>query len=158
LFFDKQFTIQVNDVNEAPNEILLSNNTVVENAGTNAAIGTLSATDPDTTPQTLTFTLAAGLGDNAAFNIAPDGVTLRANASIDFERQSVYQLIVRDTDQICLHFDKQFTIQVTDVNEAPTDIALTNNSLPENAGTNAAIGTLSATDPDTTPQNFTFTL
>jgi len=42
-------------------------------------------------------------------------------------------------------------------NRAPTNISLTNASLPENAGANAEIGTLSSTDPDT-GDTFTYSL
>ncbi len=37
---------------------------------------------------------------------------------------------------------------VTNINEAPTDVALSVTSIAENAGTNATVGTLSALDPD----------
>jgi hypothetical protein len=50
------------------------------------------------------------------------------------------------------------TIQNDDVaNSAPTDIALSNSSVAENAGANATVGTLSTTDPDA-GNTFTYTL
>src|SRR5436189_129062 len=90
----------VTDVKEAPTNIALSNSSIAENAGANAPVGALSATEPDTTPKSFPFTLPSGLNDNAAFNVAPDGVTLRANASFNFEAQSSYTVTVRVTDQI----------------------------------------------------------
>ncbi|MBL8810286.1 MAG: cadherin domain-containing protein, partial [Planctomycetaceae bacterium] len=145
LSFDKQFTISVTDVNETPTDISLSHNSLAENAGANAVIGTLSGTDPDT-GDTLTFSLAAGLGDNAAFNVS--GTSLRANASFDFEMKNSYSVTVRVTDAGGLSFDKQFTISVTDVNENPTAISLSNALVKENLPAGTTVGTLSASDPD----------
>ncbi|MBL8813567.1 MAG: cadherin domain-containing protein, partial [Planctomycetaceae bacterium] len=145
LSFDKQFTISVTDVNETPTNISLSHNSLAENAGANAVIGTLSGTDPDA-GDTLTFSLPAGLGDNAAFNVS--GTSLRANTSFDFETKNSYSVTVRVTDAGGLSFDKQFTISVTDVNENPTAISLSNASVKENLPAGTTVGTLSASDPD----------
>lgn len=52
-----------------------------------------------------------------------------------------------------------FVYSVTDAagNGPPTDIALSNNSVPENSANGAVVGTLSATDPDS-PETFTYSL
>ncbi len=49
------------------------------------------------------------------------------------------------------------TATVTSVNDAPTDIALSNNGVNHSGGVNAPVGTLSSTDPDP-GSNFTYTL
>jgi hypothetical protein len=61
--------------------------TIAENAGTNAVVGRLSATDGDA-GDTETFTLVSGAGDtdNASFNIS--GTSLHANTSFDFETKA----------------------------------------------------------------------
>ncbi len=145
LSYDEAFAITITDVNEAPTDISLTNASLAENAGANAVVGTLSGTDPDLS-DSLTFTLPAGLGNNSLFNIS--GTSLRANSSFNFEAGSSYSVTVRVTDAGGLSYDEAFAITITDVNEAPTDISLTNSSLAENAGTNAVVGTLSGTDPD----------
>jgi Ca2+-binding RTX toxin-like protein/mRNA-degrading endonuclease HigB of HigAB toxin-antitoxin module len=129
---------------------------VAENAGANAVVGTLSTTDPEA-GNTFTYTLVAGTGDtdNAAFNIS--GNQLRTTASLDFETKSAYSVRVRTTDQGGLTYEEAFTITVTNVNEAPTDLALSATSVAENAGANAVVGTLSTTDPDA-GNTFTYTL
>jgi uncharacterized delta-60 repeat protein len=119
LTFDKQFTIAVNNLNEAPSNITLSNSSVAENAGANSVIGTLSATDQDT-GESFTFSLPSGIGDNAAFNIS--GTSLQANASFDLETKSSYSVTVRVTDAGNLSFEKQFTVTVTDVDEIPPTV------------------------------------
>ena len=66
----------------------------------------------------------------------------------NFEAKSSYSIRVRTTDSGALTFEKVFTISVSNVNEAPTDIALSGSSVPENQASGTTVGTLSATDPD----------
>jgi hypothetical protein len=156
LFFEKQFTITINDLNEAPTDIALSASAINENVAANSAVGTLSSTDPDAA-NTFTYTLVAGTGstDNASFNIS--GSNLRISDNPDFETKSSYSVRVRTTDQGSLFFEKQFTITINNVNEAPTDLALSASSINENVAANSAVGTLSSTDPDA-GNTFTYTL
>ncbi|MFM8328199.1 MAG: hypothetical protein ACKN9U_25345, partial [Pirellulaceae bacterium] len=57
--------------NSAPTNIGLSKNTIAENAGANATVGTLSTSDPDV-GNTFIYSLVTGTGDtdNSAFNIS----------------------------------------------------------------------------------------
>ncbi len=153
---EKSFTITVTNVNESPTNIALSSASLSENAGASATVGTLSTTDPDA-GDTFTYTLVSGSGDadNAAFSIS--GATLKATSSLDFEAKSSYMVRVRTTDLGGLSTENTFTISVTNVNESPTNIALSKSSVTENSGANAVVGTLSSTDPDA-GDTFTYTL
>jgi large repetitive protein len=156
LMFEKAFTITVTNVNETPTDIALSSTTVAENVAANSTIGTLSTTDVDAS-NTFTYTLVAGTGDtdNYAFNIS--GSSLRITASPNFEAKSSYTIRIKTSDQDGLSFEKAFTITVTNVNEVPTDLALSSTSLAENVATNSTIGALSTTDVDAS-NTFTYTL
>lgn len=156
LFTEKAFVITVTDVDEAPTDILLSGSTISENAEANVAVGTLSTTDADAA-NTFAYSLVAGAGDvdNAAFSI--NGNVLHATSSFDFETKSSYTVRVRSTDQGGLFTEKAFLISVTNVNEAPTEIALSVSSIPENAGANAVVGILSTSDVDAA-NSFTYSL
>ncbi|TYQ27480.1 putative Ig domain-containing protein [Pseudanabaena sp. UWO310] len=158
LSFEKVFTVNINDVNEAPIALVLSDNTTSENVSANSLIGTFASTDPDTTPQTFTYSLVTGTGstDNAVFTIANN--ELRIVNSPDFEAKNSYSIRVRTTDQGGLSFERVFTVGITDVNEAPTALVLSNNTTPENVAANSLIGTFTSTDPDTIPQTFTYSL
>jgi VCBS repeat-containing protein len=154
LFFEKQFTVTVTNLNEAPASINLSNNTVPENSAIGTTVGTLSATDPE--GNSLSYNLPAGYGDNASFIIS--GTDLKTNAALDFEAQSSYNIQIRVTDSPGgLSFDQTFTITVTNVNEAPSSIDLSSNTVPENSAIGTLVGTFSATDPDG-DTSFTYTL
>ncbi|MES1245462.1 MAG: cadherin domain-containing protein [Acidobacteriota bacterium] len=156
LFFEKVFTITVTNVNEAPTDIALSNATVAENQAAGTAVGNFSTTDPDV-GDTFTYTLAAGVGstDNGSFTIV--GNQLRTAAMFDFETKSSYSIRVRSTDSGGLFFEKVFTITVTNLNEAPTDIALSPSAVDENMPSGTAVGTFSTSDPDA-GDTFTYTL
>jgi len=156
LTYEKAFTITINDVNEAPTDIALSAFSINENVPGNSTVGLLSSTDVDAA-NTFTYSLVAGTGstDNAAFNIS--GSNLRITSSPDFETKSSYSVRVRTTDQGSLTYEKAFTITISDVNEAPTDIALSASSINENVPANSTVGSLSSTDVDAA-NTFTYTL
>jgi ELWxxDGT repeat protein len=142
--------------NLAPSDILLSNSSVAENIDVNASVGNFSTTDDDA-GNTFTYVLIAGSGDsdNDAFVI--EGNILKATASFNYEAKNNYSVRVRSTDQGGLFTEKAFTINITDINETPTDIGLSSTNVAEKAGSNAIIGSLTTIDPDA-GNTFTYTL
>jgi hypothetical protein len=158
LAFTKTLTINVSNVNEAPTLTGLGDNNVAENAGTNAVVGSFSASDPDA-GSSFSYQLVTGTGDtgNGSFNI--NGNTLRATSNLNFEGQNSYSIRVRVTDNGTPNLidEGEFTINVTDVNEAPTNINLSSNAIAENSGSNALVGNLSTVDPDG-DTSFSYTL
>ncbi len=156
LAFEKPLTINVTDVNEAPTNIALSTASIVENNAPNAVVGTLTPTDPDAN-NTFLYSLVVGTGstDNASFSISGD--VLRIIPVTNAGTKNSYSIRLQVADQDGLTFQKQLTINITDVNAAPTNIALSSTSIPENNAANSAVATLSAVDPD--PNNsFSFVL
>jgi Ca2+-binding RTX toxin-like protein len=141
--YDETLTINVTNVNEAPTNINLSNASIAENSANNTVVGALSAIDPDA-GDSATFTLL----DNAGNRFAIDGNNLVVNGTLDFETFTSHLVTVRVTDGGNNTRDEQFTISVTNVNEAPTDISLSGTSVAENSATGNVVGTLSGTDPD----------
>ena len=101
--------------------------------------------------------MVSGTGDtdNAAFTIT--GADLKINAVPNFEVKSSYAVRIKTTDQDGLSFEKAMTITVTNVNESPSDLALSSTSVAENVAANSTIGTLSTTDVDAS-NTFTYTL
>ncbi|QKQ74692.1 ExeM/NucH family extracellular endonuclease [Nostoc sp. TCL240-02] len=134
--------------NNAPTNLTLSPSSTNENVAANSVVGTFSTTDPDT-GNTFTYSLVAGTGDtdNTTFAIADN--TLKINASPDFETKSAYSIRVRSTDNGGLSLDKALTIQVNDVNEAPTAVVDTINVAEDATTVNLRSILLSNdTDPD----------
>ena len=159
----KQLTVNVTNVNEAPTGIALSATSINENVPANSVIGTLTGTDLDQgDAATLTYSLApGGPADNAAFTIV--GNQLQIKASPDFEAKPNYSIVLRATDAGGLFVDKPFTITINDLpetpgNQAPTDVILTPTAVDENVtGASLTFGTLSSTDPNV-GDSFTYSL
>jgi hypothetical protein len=147
LSFEQAFTITVTNVNESPTALNLSSTNIAENVATGTSIGTLASADPDT-GNTFTYSLVSGTGatDNASFTIVSN--ELRTNTTLDFETKASYSIRVRTTDQGGLSFEQTFTITVTNVNETPTALLLSTNTIAENVATGTGIGVFTTTDPD----------
>lgn len=143
LFFDQAFTITVLSVGGIPSDIGISGSSLPENAIVGTAVGNLSTTD-STAGDTFTYSLVGG--DVTQFAI--DGTVLRSAAVFNFELVNSFTVTVRTTDSAGFILDKAFTISVTNVNEAPTDVSLSGGSVDETASVGTTVGTLSATDPD----------
>ena len=153
--FTEAFTIQVTDVDEIdnlpPTDLTLSNATIAENEPANTEIGSFTVTDPDA-EDTHTVTLVEGQGDddNGRFQIRDN--VLFALVSFDFEKRSTYSIRVQGKDPKEATITKVLTITITDteddVNQAPTDIILSDTLVDEGQIVNLTVGTFSATDPD----------
>ncbi len=133
--------------NNAPTNITLSNAAIAEHAASGATIGTFASTDADA-GDSHTYSLVSGLGsdNNASFYITNNA--LFASTSFNFETKASYAIRVASDDGNGGSFQKAFTIAVSDVNEAPTDISLSNATVAENLAAGTTVGQLSSTDPD----------
>ena len=116
LFFDKQLTIGVSNVNETPTNLFIDTSTVAENQVIGTVVGNLSSADPDT-GSTFTYSLVTGTGatDNGLFTITNN--QLKTNSVFDFQTKNSYSILIRTTDQGGLFFNKQLNISVTDLND-----------------------------------------
>jgi len=145
------FTITVTNVNEAPEALSLSSSTIAENSAVGAIVGTLSASDPEGNP--LSFTLT----DTAGGRFAISGNQLVVAGGLNFEAAASHQVTVQVSDGAGGTTSQTFVIAVSDVNELPTGLALTGNSVDENSAAGTVIGSLAANDPDGDSLSFTLT-
>jgi outer membrane protein assembly factor BamB len=142
--YNQEYTINVTDVNEAPTSASMDNYSVVENKSSGTVVGNISVTDPDD-GDTVTLSLPAGSEDNDSFSLA--GNVLSTGSQFDFETKDSYTIEII-ADDGALSSNLQIQIQVTDVQETPGNLALTNNSIPENQIAGTVVGVLTADDPD----------
>ncbi|MBG0787813.1 MAG: Ig-like domain repeat protein, partial [Anaerolineaceae bacterium] len=134
--------------NSAPNDIILSNNSISQGLPSGTTVGTLSTIDPDV-GDTHDYTLVAGAGSSDNINFSISGSTLLTAASLS---AGDYTIRIRSTDNgspTPLYVEESFTISVTEPNVAPTDISLSNSNVSENVPANSPVGTLSTTDANT---------
>ena len=149
-------TINITNVNEVPTFPATTATTleIAENTAANTNIGDpVTATDPDS-GDTLTYSFDA-TGDTT-FDIDSSTGQLKTSAALDFETKNSYTVTVTATDSNSLTATIEVTINITNVNEAPTFPATTDTTLEiaENTATGTAIGVaVSATDPDVAGTN-----
>jgi VCBS repeat-containing protein len=119
LSVERTVTINVGDVNEAPDGLAIDDSSVDENAPAGTLVGTVSANDQDGD------TLSYALVDNAGGLFALDSATgaLTTTVPLNHEAQGSYDLVIRATDPDGLSTERTVTISVGDVNEAPTAVA-----------------------------------
>ncbi len=139
------FIIDVANVIEPP-ELKLSRTTINERNMKKAVVGNFSVNDVDNS--SLTYTLVKGTGgiDNKSFLIV--GNQLQAKRIFNFEKKSVYSIRVLVTGPGGLSQVKNFTINVTNVNERPTSITLSNLAVQQQQPVGTVVGLLAAVDPD----------
>ena len=164
-------TINVTNVNEAPAfPATTDTRSIAENTAAATNIGTaVSATDPDVTStntdvnlddatvDALTYTLSGTTdepNDYQTFDIDTATGQLKTKDALDYETKTSYKMTVSVSDG-ALSNTITVTINITNVNEAPTFPATTDTrSIAENTAAATNIGTaVSATDPDVTSTN-----
>ena len=148
MFVDKQFNIVVNDVNEAPILVGLTKSSVDENLSPGALVGLFTSMDPDNEGgwrQNVTYVLN---GMIAPFVI--NGTGLVTTMTFDYEKNSSYSINVTatDTGNPPASTSVKITINVTDVNDRPTQITFNSSGLKENSPGDTFVGELGTVDED----------
>ncbi|RED92320.1 cadherin domain-containing protein [Marinoscillum furvescens] len=153
--YDETFTLDINNRNEAPYEINVTNLVVAEDAALGTVIGTISAEDTDNAygGESHTFTFNSGADVSGPFFI--DGDELTISSKLDFETTSSYFITIQAKDVAGNTYAQQFEVTVTDVNEPPNDLYLSKNLLAEDAASGTFIGRLSVNDVDN-PDTWTY--
>ncbi len=139
------FVLTVLNVNDAPTNILLSNNSVAENLGGGTVAGTLSSVDPDQ-GDSHSYSLLDDAGGR--FVLVGNELRVADGASFNYEQTSAYSINVRTTDAGGLSTTRPLTIFIGDVNEAPTAVQIDHPAVDENSPDGSVVGHLSALDPD----------
>ena len=146
--FSQSFSININDVNDAPTQLTLSASVLDENSE-GIVIGTVSSLDED--GDDVSYALSGPYG--YYFEIVEDQLKLKENFSANFEANNTLSFTINATDSKGLVTSKNFTITVNDVNDAPSSIQLSANSLKNNSE-GANVGKVLVVDDD---NNETFT-
>lgn len=138
------FYIDLQDVNEKPTNITLSNHRVQENKPTGTVIGQLDVTDPDGNQSHVCILTDSANGKVALSN----NQLIVGSAEVNYEDASSFSVRVLCRDPGGLSVESWFVILVVDVNEAPTSITLTNDKVNENLRMGLEVAQINVTDPD----------
>ncbi|WP_413351902.1 SUMF1/EgtB/PvdO family nonheme iron enzyme [Prochlorococcus sp. MIT 1227] len=141
------FIVNVLDDNVNPTDLELSSLTIDENIIAGTSVATLQAIDPNV-GDTHTYYFAAGDGDSDNLLFSLDGNQLLVNDKPDYEAKDAYNIRLQTKDHLGLTFEKSVELFVNDLNDSPTDIALSINSFDENIAAGSSVATLSTIDPD----------
>ncbi len=153
-------TINVDDVieNNPPTEIIVTDDGAVDENSPEGTVAAILSAAPFDAGDVFTYTL---VDDPSGFFEILDGqniIRVKDGAELNHEEadQHVVKVVV-DDGQGGTHAE-DITITVTDVNEQPTDIILTDTgSVPENSPENTIVGLLNTIDPDDS-DSFEYTL
>ena len=146
-------TIDLNDLNDNAPVAADDSFTLAEDAADGAVVGTVAASDADATAPNnqVSFSITAGNdAGNFAIDAASGEITVADGAELDFETTPSFDLEVTVVDAGVPQQSGTATvvINLTDVNEAPTGIALSNDTIPEDIGVGSLVGFLTSIDPD----------
>ncbi|WP_138379547.1 cadherin domain-containing protein [Luteithermobacter gelatinilyticus] len=139
------FDVTVANVNDAPHALTFSG-TIDENSVAGAVVGTAIVGDVDVS-DSHTYSL---IDPSGFFEIddATGAVRVKPGAALDFEASNQHAISIIVTDAAGASLERGFAINVTNVNETPTDIQFTG-SLEVNENTAGHIlGSLEVIDPD----------
>ena len=134
-----------------PTSIALDDSSVVEKAPIGTIVGILFTTDPDAN-DSFVYELSEGEGsdDNRLFTIEDD--RLLTDTVFNYEDDSVFTIQITSTDLQGEFYTTSFAIKITkesdSVNQAPTNIILSDSVVAENAELGTGIGFLSTEDAD----------
>lgn len=138
--------------NDAPTAIALSRLSVNEYAqgaaqGSKSGnlIGKLSTTDQDTGD---THTYSLDDSANGKVKISGSNLLVDIASRIDYETATSFKITVKSKDKGGATFTRDFTITVTNVNEAPTAVRISSSAVLEHAPVGTVVGTFTAQDQD----------
>jgi len=115
---------------------------ISENSPNNTVVGEIVAKDPE--GELLTYSIISG-NTNNVFTIQ-DGKIKVANL-LDYETIPSYNLTVVATDK-SFAVVSNVVVNILEINENPTDMAIANSTIDENQSVGSVIGDFSSTDPD----------
>jgi hypothetical protein len=149
----KEFNVIIEDQNEAPTAMTLSQQVIDENRGPGTIVGYISVVDPDVN-DLHTIKIASRHSARSSFSVMGNSLVLRH--SLDFENlpgagdKLKVELIAEDAAHNRYHH--VFEIRCADVNEAASNIFFSGKrksvKVPENSAPGSAVATLSAEDED----------
>lgn len=139
----QSITLGVRDVNEAPTGILLPVNLTVPELTEGLVLGRVSAIDQDAN-ELYSWTVS-----DSRFEVVNGILQLANGKTLDFEEDASVAMVVRGRDSLGqFEIEQTLTITVTDQDDEPTRLVLTESATIQENQTGQKIGSVSVLDPD----------
>jgi len=150
LSISSDYTVTINDVNDAPSAMNISGSLYVNDGTTGGVVGDVTTDDEDAGDSHI-YTLS---GTNAvSFEIVNGQLKLKDNITADYSMISAYSVTVTSTDIAGATISENYTVEV---NVAPTFVNLGSNNVDENY-VSSQVGALTVIDGNTNDE-FTYTI
>lgn len=140
---EKSLLIKVTNVNEKFTDFTLSGTSIDENNAPGSLVGSVTVTDEDK-EDTYQYILLSG---NEYFSVDASG-NLYASSALNYEITNSYDIELRVVGFASDTLTKAFSITVNNINDPPSGILLSNNTINENNSTGTMIGSLTVIDED----------
>ena len=138
------YPFNVVDVNDAPTSISLSASAIDENQF-GGIVGSLITADEDS-GDTHTYTIS---GDGSEyFEVVNGQLKLKDNFAANYEDKNTYTLTLTSTDSGGLSISTDITVNINDINDAPTGIDITGSLFVNDGVTGGSVGVISTIDED----------
>ena len=152
LSYDRAFTVSVQNVNEAPTSLDADRTlSFSEGYANGTGLAWFTRTDPDNDAATYSIIDSAG----GRYAVRSDGLLMAGSTPTDYESGGTsHNIVVRITDSGGLSYDRAFTVNVLNVNEAPSVVAATFSPLESNPAPGPLLnGSVQARVTGTDPEN-----
>jgi len=150
LTYTQVFSVNVFDVNEAPHAVnITAPLSVAEDVANGDSAGAVIGTDVD--DFALSYSLTDNAGGRFAIDYATGEVVVLDGSQLDFETNTAHQISIEVTDAAGLSYAENFTVNITDVNEAPHAHVISSPlAVTENAANGTSVGMVEGMDVDDT--------
>lgn len=139
--------IGIVQVNRAPTGITPASMSVAENSAVGTVVGTLQTQDPNTS-DTHAYSFVAPNG-NAGGKFLISGDKILVAGPLNYESGASATITVKSTDPGDLNFTADITVNILNINEAPTWLDMAKYALSKNTLANDQMaGSFVASDPD----------
>jgi hypothetical protein len=141
------FPLVVENTNDSPSGFNLTGGVVEENQPVDTLAGAFITLDDDFSDDHV-YALVAGEGatNNNQFRI--EGDELRTAVVLDYEKGRMLSIRVRVTDSQSLNIESVFAVEVTDLNDAPSEIVVSPTGILDKVPADTAVARLFTTDQD----------
>jgi len=142
----QNITITLNGANDAPSAPTLNSGGSVDENGVNGTVVAVAAASDVDLGDIIGYSLSDDAGGRFSIDANSGEISVADGSLLDFEGSDSHFITVVASDGSLIS-STTFKIAVNDVNEVPTDIALSSAAVDENAD-GAVIGDLTVSDPD----------
>jgi len=150
LSISSEFTVTINDINDAPTGINITGSLFVNDGSTGGTVGELSTMDEDAVDN---HSYQISGADASLFEIVGGRLKLKNTVTPEYALKSTYNITLKTTDKGGLSWSEDYTIEV---NVAPTAVTLGSSNVDESY-IGATVGAFFVYDPNTDDE-FTYVL